>query len=409
MEILDFLLEIIKRIQLTGFIDILFISVFIYVILILFKQSKARLIITGIIILSVIYVIARQINLDLTASLLEAFFAVIILAIIIIFQEEIRRFFEKLGLWGLSPRLRTGRIKNPHEREIGILCSTLTDFAAERTGALVVLRGSASLNEYLEGGQDLNGFLSEPILRSIFDPHSTGHDGALIIDNGTITMFGAHLPLSTNFAILKHRGTRHAAALGLSESTDAMCLVVSEETGSISIARYGGLEQVDKQRLRQAIESFYEEIYPSAKKAAGVGIFNNIKEKIIAFVLAAILWFVFVHESRPVYRTYQIPVTYAALQSGYDVNKIEPETVSVTFLGPRREFYFLGENQIKLLLKIPDRGPGTESIRISESSLTFPRDISLESIEPGVVTVRINERKKDEKASTKSPVRNPQQ
>src|SRR3970282_1124630 len=99
--------------------------------------------------------------------------------------------------------------------------------------------------------------LSEPLLKRIFDPHSIGHDGAVIIENGKITMFSAHLPLSKNFQQLRYHCTRHAAALGLTEFTDALCLVVSEEQGAISVARNGILKQVGFDQFNLILHKFY--------------------------------------------------------------------------------------------------------------------------------------------------------
>ena len=225
MNPIEIIVDIAKDVRLSGFLDIAFVTVFIYTILVLFKQSKARLIITGIFILSVIYLIARQLNLALTTSLLQAFFAVILLAVIIIFQEEIRRFFEHIALWSFKPKLRTNKNINPNEKEAEILVDTLGDLAQHKIGALIVIKGKTDLSAYLEGGETLDGKISEPLLKSIFDPNSTGHDGAVVIDRGKITFFGTHLPLSNNFSQLKNRGTRHAAALGISEVTDALCQV----------------------------------------------------------------------------------------------------------------------------------------------------------------------------------------
>lgn len=389
MNPIEIIVDIAKDVRLSGFLDIAFVTVFIYTILVLFKQSKARLIITGIFILSVIYLIARQLNLALTTSLLQAFFAVILLAVIIIFQEEIRRFFEHIALWSFKPKLRTNKNINPNEKEAEILVDTLGDLAQHKIGALVVIKGKMDLSAYLEGGETLDGKISEPLLKSIFDPNSTGHDGAVVIDRGKITLFGSHLPLSNNFSQLKNRGTRHAAALGMSEVTDALCLVVSEERGTISIARKGELKQIGMEQFKLTLETFYNEIYPPARKLPRFSLFSNYKEKVIALLAAIVLWFVFVHESRTVYRSFDIPIEHATLPDGFKVEEIDPDKVSITFIGPRREFYFFNENQVRLLLKIPNAKDGLKRVSISESNLKFPEDLSLEDIEPSTVTVRI--------------------
>ncbi len=389
MNPIEIIVDIAREVGISGFLDIAFITIFIYAILVLFKQSKARFIITGILILSVVYLIARQLNLALTTSLLQAFFAVILLALIIIFQEEIRRLFEHIALWSLNPKVRSNKTTSPDNKETGILVDTLCDLAQHKIGALIVIKGKTDLSGYLEGGEILDGSISEPLLKSLFDPHSTGHDGAVVISKGRITFFGTHLPLSNNFSQLKNRGTRHAAALGISEVTDALCLVVSEERGTISIAHTGELKQIGSEQLNITLESFYEDINPPAKKMPRLDFSRNYKEKILALLAAIILWFVFVHESRTVYRSFEIPIEHTTLPAGFKVKEIDPDKVSVTFLGPRREFYFFNENQVSLILKIPNAEHGLERIDISESNIKFPNDLSLEDVEPRTVTVHI--------------------
>lgn len=400
MNLIEILINIVKEIRLSGFLDIAFISVFIYVILILFKQSKARFILTGIVLLGIIYLAAQQLNLSLTTSLLQAFFAVIIIALIIIFQDEIRRFFEQIALWSLNSKLRAGTQVSPNNREIDILVETLPELADNKIGALIVIEGKNSILEYMEGGELLDGKLSEALLKSIFDPHSAGHDGAVVIENGKIKLFATHLPLSTNFSQLKNRGTRHAAALGLSEVTDALCLVVSEERGVISIARGGVLKQIDSEQLKLILKDFYNKNFPSVKKMPTIHFRSNSKEKIISIAAAILLWFVFVHESRLVYRSFEVPVKISSPASTLEIENITPEIVNITFLGPRREFYFFKANQVDLLLKIANPQPGTEYLDISESDLNFPEDLSLENIVPKSVSVQIDQKHIEKKTNS---------
>lgn len=391
MNPIQFLTDIIKEIGIPGLFDIAFMSLLIYALLVLFNKTKARFVLTGVIIISIIYLLARQFNLVLTTSVLQTFFAVIFIALIIIFQEEIRQFLEQIALWSLNPQLAIERSRGSSREEIEVLVNTITDLAKDRIGALIVLPGKTTIERAIEGGKTLNGKLSEPLLKSLLDPHSIGHDGAIVIDNGNVVKFSCHLPLSKNFAMLLNRGTRHAAALGLSELSDALCLVVSEEKGTISAARNGELREVGSEQLNLILEKFYSEVNPIKKRRHWFTFFTkNYREKAIAIFMAVALWFVFVHESKLVYRTYNVPVKYTTLPSDLRVDDIKPETVKVTFLGPRRAFYFFNEKEVELFLKIPEAKKGIKTVNISESSLKFPKDISLENIEPRRVLVRID-------------------
>lgn len=266
MNPIPFITDIVKEISIPGLFDIAFISLMIYALLALFKKTKARFVLTGIIIFSVVYLLAKQFNLVLTASVLQTFFAVIFIALIIIFQEEIRQFLEQIALWSLNPQLRSDKSQSSTRDDIDVLVHTINDLAREKIGVLIVLPGKNSIESSIEGGKTLNGKLSEPLLKSLLDPHSIGHDGAIVIENGTVVKFSCHLPLSKNFAMLLNKGTRHAAALGLSEEKDSLSLVVSEERGTISVARKGVLREVTIEQLKLIVEEFYNEFSPIKKR-----------------------------------------------------------------------------------------------------------------------------------------------
>lgn len=387
----EFSIAFFKQIGFAGFFDIAFMSLLIYSVLLWFKKTRAGFVLSGIIIISIIYLLARQFNLVLIYSVLQGFFAVIIIALIVIFQEELRRLFERIAVLGLNPTFKKGSKSKDFPREVQILLKTLSDFANNRVGALIVLPGRDIIDLHLEGGVELNGDLSEPLLKSIFDPHSIGHDGAVIIEDGKVTMFSVHLPLSKNFQQLRYHGTRHAAALGLSEFTDALCLVVSEERGAISVARNGILKQVGYEQLSLILDRFYEEIHPPSKTA----VFNdflvkNFKEKIIAVILTLALWFVLVYGSRLEYESFLIPIQTAPLQSTYKISEVDPKEVKVTFLGPKRSFLFTSEKEISLMLNIPNATAGLKTVTISDSNLNFPKGLTVEKIEPPRVKIKVD-------------------
>jgi diadenylate cyclase len=389
-KFVEFLIGFFKQIGFSGFFDIAFMSLLIYSVLVWFKRTRAGFVLSGIIIISIIYLLARQFNLVLIYSVLQGFFAVIIIALIVIFQEELRRLFERIAVLGWNPRFSKRWKSKDYPREVQILLKTLGDFANSSVGALIVLPGRDIIDLYLEGGVTLNGDLSEALLKSIFDPHSMGHDGAVIIENGKITMFSVHLPLSKNFQQLRYHGTRHAAALGLSEFTDALCLVVSEERGTISVARNGILKQVGFEQLNLSLHKFYEEMHPPSKTAVLHDfLVQNFKEKVIAIILTLALWFVLVYGSGLEYESFMVPVKTAPLQSKYKISKVEPNEVKVTFLGPRRSFLFTSENQVSLIVNLPNVTEGLRTVTLSDSNLKFPKGISVEKIEPRRVKLKV--------------------
>jgi hypothetical protein len=247
------------------------------------------------------------------------------------------------------------------------------------------------IDRHLASCESLNGVISERILKSIFDPHSTGHDGAVVIEKDIIRSFGCHLPLSKNSELMGITGTRHAAALGLSELTDAICFVVSEERGTISVARHGRIDEVDgTERLSQVLDSFYQEFQTDKESIRWKEFFRrNYREKILAVSLALALWFVLVHESRIVYRTFNIPVQSPELFSGLVVTQTEPEKVEVTLSGQRKSFYFMDEDDVRLSLKPWQLEAGRSRIRLLSSDFTVPEGLEYEDSVPREVTVTV--------------------
>ena len=136
------------------------------------------------------------------------------------------------------------------------------------------------------GGIELEGKISEPLLKSLFDPHSPGHDGAVIVGNERISRFAAHLPLSKDFKQLAHVGTRHSAALGLAELSDALCIAVSEERGTISVARDGRLRQVNNLQELGSLLQFLHENYPCRRRESRFLVLENWLAKLVPVSLA---------------------------------------------------------------------------------------------------------------------------
>jgi diadenylate cyclase len=389
------ILDILGEVGISGFLDIIFMSVLIYSTLVWFKRTRAIFVVIGMFIVVVVYLLARQLDMTLTTSVFQGFFAIIIIAVVIIFQEEIKHFLEQLASHSVVGRFRGRKLLHMPRKEIEILVNTAKDLARDNIGALIVVRGQDPIVRHLDGGSNLGGEMSEAILRSIFNPYSPAHDGAVIIFGDQIAQFSTYLPLSKNLRKLQKTGTRHAAALGLSELTDALCVVVSEESSTISVARNGDIHQVkDVEELSSMLERFYEEIMPSAASKPWIEFFKrNYREKVIAIGATCLLWFFFVHEARIDHRTFVVPVDYADVPSQLIVDKVDPPEVEVTFAGSRRSFYFLDKDQFKISLRLANAKEGVLRRTISRTSIDVPDGLTLETILPNEVRVYL-ERKK---------------
>lgn len=287
-------MELFAQIKALDALDVALVSVLIYSVYTLFSRTRAARTLLGVSAIGVVFLLARQFELRLTVTILQAFFAVIIIALIVIFQDEIRRLFERLGGHGLFGRSGRGGDSSTSsvERRIQILVDTCADLAEQRIGALIVIEGIGDVTSMLSGGIILNGQLSESIIKSIFDPNSQGHDGAITITGDRIARFACHLPLSTETTKIAHFGTRHAAGLGITERTDALCIVISEERGTVAVARSGDIVILEKPaaltgRLREFYESTERETPVSWTRAL---LTRNLLPKFISVCLAIVLW-----------------------------------------------------------------------------------------------------------------------
>lgn len=377
--------------------DILVVAVLLYTATAWLKQTRAAFIIRGIFILAAVYIIARYFDLQLTAWLFQGFFAIFLIIIVVIFQEELRQIFERIAVWSLAKGSRPIR-----SDAIDVLVGTLADLAKDRIGALVVVEGKDPIARHVMGGIELEGKISEPLLKSIFDPHSPGHDGAVVIEHERISRFATHLPLSNDFQQLAHVGTRHSAALGLAELSDALCIAVSEERGTISLARDGRLRQVDNvQEVALSLRRFLQEKYPAPgeRKISWSLLRENWVSKLVTFSLALGLWYVLVPGSSTVEVTYRIPVQVQNIPPDSQLEEVAPSEVSATFTGPKRAFYFFDPTRLKVVLDASTMEAGRRTLRLSEQNVQHPQDLTLQQITPGTlrISLRKNNRENDDK------------
>ncbi|MFA6028924.1 MAG: diadenylate cyclase [Elusimicrobiota bacterium] len=378
---------------LTGFgladaLDIAIVSLLLYLAWTWFRRTKAAFVAIGMFILTGIYIVARILNLVLTAYLFQGFFAVSLFALIVIFQEEIRHFFERLAVWSLGKR----RLSPHPDAEIEELVQALGELARERYGALIVLRGRDPIERHITEGHELDGKISRALLLSIFDPHSEGHDGAMVIGNERVERFSVYLPLGRDLAQNARLGTRHAAAVGLSELTDALCLVVSEERGMISIAEDGQLGEVrDLGQLRARIDAFRKDTVPGAPPGLPVWK-RNLKAKAAAVLLGFGLWFHFVHGEKPMLREYVVPVVFHNLPPSLAVDAAQPSSVRATVAGAQRSLYLLDAERLRAHLDLSRADAGESEVLLGRDCIALPEGIVLVRLDPPAVRVHLKAR-----------------
>lgn len=251
-------MEILKQIRWQDVLDILLVAIILYSVLLIIKGTRALKILIGLMILLIGFLLSGYIGLYTMDWLIQSLWAQIVLALVILFQPEIRRTLAKMGEARFLPSLTSAE----ELRSLEEIVRAAVALANRKIGALIVIEREKILEDFIEVGTPLDAKVSHELLLSIFHPTSPIHDGAVVIRGNRIIAAGCFLPLSLSAAISKTYGTRHRAGIGLSEETDAIIIIISEETGAISTAVRGKLEKnVDMGSLRD----FLTETFTSPK------------------------------------------------------------------------------------------------------------------------------------------------
>ena len=254
------LLSSISTFRLADLIDILIIAVIIYRLFLIVRETRAEQLLKGIAILLIVAQLSSIFNLYTLNWLINSLFTAGLVLFIVVFQPELRRTFEKMGrsnnLLSSFAKMRGEQADHKSDE----IVSAVGSLARQKIGALIVLENKTGLNDIVETGTRINGEVSSDLLINIFIPNTPLHDGAVVIKDDKIRAAGCFLPLSDNQTISKELGTRHRAALGMSEVSDAMIIVVSEETGIVSISQNSKLSRrVDNETLKRLLYGFFEE------------------------------------------------------------------------------------------------------------------------------------------------------
>jgi uncharacterized protein (TIGR00159 family) len=371
----------------TDVIDVVVVTAFVYAAIKWFRRARSRFVLIGIALLALLYGVARALSLALTLALFQAGITVALVAVVVIFQEEIRRAFERIATTRPLPRRRNA----PKSLQgLDAFVEAVSTLARSRTGALIVFKGREPLDRHLSGGIVLEGHPSPQLLLSIFDASSPGHDGAVIVEGGFVRAFGAHLPLSTRVPSDARYGTRHTAALGLSECSDALVVVVSEERGTTSIAHDGALRAVESSvTLRKRLETHLRALQSDEEAAWWwSALSRNLGAKAFAFAIALATWVLMVgQQGTVVARSYTVPVTYRDVPAAIQLEQPNPMDVRVTLAGSDRAFQHLDTDTLAAAVDTKNVRPGAQRIRLDARNLQLPDGLTLHSIDPDFITL----------------------
>lgn len=255
---LNYISQVLTNIRIQDIIDILVIAVIIYKILDFLKETRAEQLIKGIAVLLILLQLSDWLKLYAVNYLLSNFLTVGAFAIIVVFQPELRRGLEYLGRSRIFPKNIIDVQKNEAFNTVKAITSAVASLSRQKIGAIIVIERTVGLRDLIETGTTIEGIVSPELLINIFIPNTPLHDGAVIIRRNRVVAAGCFLPLSDNMSISKEMGTRHRAALGISEKSDSLSIVVSEETGVISIAESAEISRyLDIETLEDILKRIY--------------------------------------------------------------------------------------------------------------------------------------------------------
>jgi diadenylate cyclase len=385
------LFAIITNLRFQDILDILFLTVVVYYLYLWFWGTKAFKALVGLLALGIVFTLARFWGLFLTTWVFQILWQVLIVLIIILFQSEIRQVLERVNpLQVIALRHFVKSVDWIPE-----FVKTVFSLAKLKTGALIIFEREDSVDELITGGMPLEGEPSRELLMSIFQKESPLHDGALLIRRGRVAKVACYLPLSSAEGLPKEWGTRHRAALGLSERCDAWIVVISEERGEISLAQNRQMLQMTSfDQLSKTVRNALTPTKPMVKswhERALTMIVHSWPIKLGALGLVCLFWLLLAGQQN-FEVTLKVPLEVKNLPGKIEVlGPVNPE-VKITVQGLRKDASTLNNRNVHVEVDLSMARLGNRVFRITRDQIVLPNDrINVVSIEPPLMEFRLRE------------------
>lgn len=331
-----------------------------------------------------VYVLAQTLDLYLLEQVLEGLLVAVLVGAVVLYQTDIRRMLD---------RAFTGRAPDrPQLRLLDTLTEATAHMAAIKMGALIAIRGREPWASHIHGGIELGGTVSAPLLYSIFNPDTPGHDGAVLVEDDRLTRFAAHLPLAEELPeVSRYGGTRHAAALGLSQECDALVIVVSEERGTISIAQGGKLTaDMTTSALRQQLRRFLHRRDGDETIASGRWWSSPpLRTALVSLALATALWMVLAYSPDTILRTFTVPIALENLPDDWAIADVLPTDADLELSGSERSFQELDAESLTISIDLSQPTSGVRDVVIGEDNLALPSGVALRRARPSALSVHL--------------------
>ena len=375
-------------IRIQDLADILIMTFLLYQLYSWFRKTRAMQVLLGLGVVTLIYFATRFLDLYMTSWILQELGTVLIILIIVVFQAEIR---QALYRFSLLRNFFDSREKEQHGH-FQQIAETLFRFAEKRTGALLVFKRSESLADLMLNGVRLDCEITPQILETIFTDGTPLHDGAALVKDGRIALASCHLPLSSNHDIPQHFGTRHRAALGLSERTDAIVVVVSEERGEVLLAEAGEfLKLGSPEELVTALEQRVSPVREKTSLTLWQKMFSNLLPKTALLLIVTASWALITSRQGQI-TTVTAPIRLQGISDELVLVRSSPEEVDVQL----KSFSSLTPAPAKLDISanvdLSGIREGQTAVRIKNSDFALPSGMAVSSVTPSSIKV-VMERK----------------
>jgi uncharacterized protein (TIGR00159 family) len=345
-------------------------------------------IVAGIMLAAFLFLIANFLDLKGLEWIFGNFSQVAVIALVVIFQPELRKIFER------AASVRRSEIHDVGAELSHMIVDSLIKLAEQRRGAIVVFPGKEPVQEWLSGGFKLDARPSIPLIMSIFDPNSPGHDGALIIQKGKFTRFGVRLPVSQSSKLPDEFGTRHHAAMGLTEKSDALAMVVSEERGKISIFDKGKFRLVDNpEKLEGTIISHWKHTasyplgLPKGKTRRQV-----FFQMFASLALAMLFWStLIIAQGEGLEKVITVPVEFTASPANLVLAGDKNKEIRIHLAGSKSDLASVNPAQMSAKIDLSKAVAGKQTFVITKENMRLPRGVQLLDVVPASIELTLAE------------------
>ncbi len=345
-------------------------------------------IVVGIFVAICLFLVSRALHLMGITWIFGNLSQVAAVALIVIFQPELRKIFER------AVSVRRSETGDREDQISRMVAEALWQLSQQRRGAIVVFPGKEPLEEWVSGGFKLDAKPSIPLIMSIFDPNSPGHDGAIVVQNGKFRRFGVRLPVSQSSRLSEEYGTRHHAAMGLVEKSDALVTVVSEESGRVSIFIRGRMHTAnDPNQIREEIISHWKEtgsyLIKLADRRARWKVFSQMATSV---AVAALFWIILIMgQGEMLEKIISVPVDYTTAPPNLILVGDKQKQARLNLAGPRAALDAINPAQLSVKVDLSKAAAGKQTFPITSEHMRLPGDVRLLDIAPSGVELTLAE------------------